>query len=153
MRGFLNLSPTLRVSALNLDRLERQPTTGLILLSSSRTDSDVDRLGRRQPDWILVSKEHNCRFVSPLRHTPDPIISCSHTKAAGMSTSGGRLALLHLVRWVVNVFPLVLGFLGMIDSSRVVSLLKFLDIQRKHWQVAIEQTASTGILLSPQGVF
>jgi hypothetical protein len=34
--------------------------------------------------------------------------------------------------WVVNGFPLVVGIRGMIDSSHVESLLKFLDIQRKH---------------------
>ncbi len=35
----------------------RMAKTGLILRSSSLTDDDVDHLGRRQPDWILVSKE------------------------------------------------------------------------------------------------
>ena len=29
----------------------------------------------------------------------------------------------------------------MIDSSHVQSLLKFLDNQRKHWQIVVEQTA------------
>ncbi len=32
--------------------------TGLVLRSSSRKDNDVDRLDRRQPEWILVSKVH-----------------------------------------------------------------------------------------------
>ena len=35
----------------------RMAKTGLILRSSSPTADDVDQLGRRQPDWILVSKE------------------------------------------------------------------------------------------------
>ena len=33
----------------------------------------------------------------------------------------------------------------MIDSSHVQSVLKFLDIQRKHWQIAIEQTALASV--------
>ena len=33
----------------------------------------------------------------------------------------------------------------MIDSSHVQSLLKFLDIQRKHWQIVIEQTALASV--------
>jgi hypothetical protein len=33
----------------------------------------------------------------------------------------------------------------MIYSSHVDSLLKFLDIQRKHWRVAVEQTALASV--------
>jgi hypothetical protein len=49
--------------------------------------------------------------------------------------------------WVVHhdVFPLIVGILGMIDSSHVQSLLKFLDIQRNHWQIVIEQTALASV--------
>jgi hypothetical protein len=35
----------------------RMAKTGLILRSSSLTADDVDQLGRRQPDWILVPIE------------------------------------------------------------------------------------------------
>jgi hypothetical protein len=35
--------------------------------------------------------------------------------------------------------------MGMIDSSQVQSLLKFLDIQRKLWQIVIEQTALASV--------
>ncbi len=42
--------------------------------------------------------------------------------------------------WVVHVFPWVVGIRGMIDSSHVDSLLKFVGIERKHWRVAVEQT-------------
>ncbi len=34
----------------------RVANTGLVLCSSSRTDNDIDQLGRRQRNWILVSK-------------------------------------------------------------------------------------------------
>ncbi len=36
----------------------RVANTGLVHCSPSRTDNDINRLGRRQPDWILVSKKH-----------------------------------------------------------------------------------------------
>ena len=47
--------------------------------------------------------------------------------------------------WVEHVFPLVVGIWGMIDSSHVESLLKFLDIPRKHWHVAIEKIALASV--------
>ncbi len=47
--------------------------------------------------------------------------------------------------WVVHVFPWIVGIRGMIVSSHVQSVLKFLDIQRKHWQIAIEQTALASV--------
>jgi hypothetical protein len=46
---------------------------------------------------------------------------------------------------VVHAFPLIVGIRGMIDPSHVQSLLKFLDIQRKHWQIVIEQTALASV--------
>jgi hypothetical protein len=47
--------------------------------------------------------------------------------------------------WVVHVFQLIVGIRGMIDSSHVQSLLKFLDIQQKHWKIVIEQTALVSV--------
>jgi hypothetical protein len=38
-----------------------------------------------------------------------------------------------------------MGILGMIDSYHVDSLLKFLCILQKHWQVAVEQTALSSV--------
>ena len=35
----------------------------------------------------------------------------------------------------------LIGIRGMIDPSHVESLMKFLDIQRKHWRVAVERIA------------
>jgi hypothetical protein len=52
---------------------EETPTrvakTGLILRSSSLIDDYVDQLpvGRRQPDWILVSKEHKRAIINLCR--------------------------------------------------------------------------------------
>jgi hypothetical protein len=94
----------------------RVANTGLVLCSSSRFDNDIDRLGRRQPDWILVSKtkqkDSYCRLGSPLRHTPGPIASGSHTKAAGISTSDRRPELLHRVRMVGACLPVDSGNSG-----------------------------------------
>ena len=49
--------------------------------------------------------------------------------------------------WVVHVFPLIVGirWVTVIDSYHVQSLLKFLDIQRKRWQIVIEQTAFASV--------
>jgi hypothetical protein len=47
--------------------------------------------------------------------------------------------------WVVHVFPLIVGIQGVIDSSHVESLLKFLDIPRKLWHVAIEKMALASV--------
>ena len=45
----------------------------------------------------------------------------------------------------MHVFPLVVGICGMIDPSHVESLLKFLHIQRKLWQGAIERTVLASV--------
>jgi hypothetical protein len=49
--------------------------------------------------------------------------------------------------WVVHwhVFPRVVGIRGMIDTSHVESLLKFLDIQRKYWRVTAERVALASV--------
>jgi hypothetical protein len=47
--------------------------------------------------------------------------------------------------WVVHVCPWVVGIRGMIDILHVESLLKFLDIQRKHWRVAVEWIALASV--------
>ncbi len=74
-----------------------------------------------------------------------PIASDSHTKAADISTSGRRLSYYTEQGWVVHASPLIVGIRGMIDSSHVESLLKFLDIPRKHWHVAIEKIALASV--------
>ena len=47
--------------------------------------------------------------------------------------------------WVVHVFPWVVGIRGMIDPLHIESLLKFLDIQRKHWRTVIERTVLASV--------
>ena len=47
--------------------------------------------------------------------------------------------------WVIHVFPWVVGIRGTIDPLHIESLLKFLGIQRKHWQVAVERTVLASV--------
>jgi hypothetical protein len=126
----------------------RTAKTRLIFSSSSLTD-DVDQLGRRQPDWILVSKEAKRIAIIDLCRPSD--IHQTQLQAAAIRKQQAYQPLVEGLSyyteqgWVVHVFPLIVGIRGMIDSSHVQSLLKFLDIQRKHWQTAIEQTALASV--------
>ena len=123
--------------------------TGLILRSSFPTADDVDQLGRRQPDWILVSKEAKRIAIIDLCRPSD--IHQTQLQAAAIRKQQAYQPLVEGLSyyteqgWVVHVFPLIVGIRGMIDFSHVQSLLKFLDIQRKHWQIAIEQTALASV--------
>ena len=47
--------------------------------------------------------------------------------------------------WTIHVFPWVVGIRGTIDPTHIQSLLKFLGIQRKHWQVAVEKTVLASV--------
>jgi hypothetical protein len=121
--------------------------TGLLLRSSTLTDDDVDQLGRRQPEWILVSKEAKRIAIIDLCRPSD--IHQTQLQAAAIRKQQAYQPLVEgwsyytEQGWVVHVFPLIVGIRrrGMIDSSHLQSVLKFLDIQRKHWQIVIEQTA------------
>ena len=127
----------------------RMEKTGLILRSSSLTADDVDQLGRRQPDWILVSKEAKRIAIIDLCRPSD--VHQTQLQAAAIRKQQTYQPLVEGLSyyteqgWVVHVFPWIVGIRGMIDSSHVQSFLKFLDIQRKHWQIAIEQTALASV--------
>ena len=47
--------------------------------------------------------------------------------------------------WTIHGFPWVVGIRGTIDPTHIQSLLKFLGIQRKHWQVAVEKTVLASV--------
>jgi len=127
----------------------RMAKTGLILRSSSLTADNVDQLGRRQPDWILVSKEAKRIAIIDLCRPSD--IRQTQLQAAAIRKQQAYEPLVECLSyyseqgWVVHVFPLIVGIWGMIDSYHVQSLMKFLDIQRKHWQNVIEQTALASV--------
>ncbi len=112
-------------------------------------DDDVDRLGRRQLDWILESKEHK-RIASVDLCRPTDVHQTQLLAAAIRKQTAYRplvegLSFYTEQGWVVHVFPLVVGIRGMIHYSHVQSLLKSLDIQRKHWEVVIDQTALASV--------
>jgi hypothetical protein len=120
----------------------------LILSSSSLIDDGVDQLGLLQPDWILVSKEHERIAIVDLCCPSDvhqtQFLAAAIRKQQAYQPLVEGLSYYTEQGWVVHVrhvFPLAVGIRGIIDSSHVQSLLKFLDIQRKHWQVVIEQTS------------
>ena len=168
MRRSRNLSLTSRVSALNSERLELQLTTkfvtisdpasayvyvlktALTLRSSSLIADDVDQLGRRQPDWILVSKEARERIAIIDLCRPSDVHQ-TQLQAAAIRKQQTYQPLVDGLSyyteqgWVVHVFPWIVGIRGMIDPSHVQSVLRFLGIQRKHWQLAIEQTALASV--------
>ncbi len=73
---------------------------------------DIDRLGRRQPDWILMSKQNKRIAVVDLGRPSDPIASGSHTKAAGISTSVRLTELLHRARMGGACLPVDSGNSG-----------------------------------------
>ena len=47
--------------------------------------------------------------------------------------------------WSIHVFPWVVGIRGTINPTHIQSLLKFLGIQRKQWQVAVEKTVLASV--------
>ncbi len=47
--------------------------------------------------------------------------------------------------WVIHIFPWVVAFRGVIDPRHIESLLRFLGIQRKHWQVAVERSVPASV--------
>ena len=61
---------------------------------------------------LWKQKDSYCRLGSRLRHTPGPIASGSHTKAADISTSGRRPELLHRARMGGACLPVDSGNSG-----------------------------------------
>jgi hypothetical protein len=125
----------------------RMVKTGLILCPTSMTT--IDQLGRRQPDWTLVSDEHKKIAIVDLCRPSD--VHHAQLLAAAIRKQQVYQPLVEALShytdqgWVVHVFPWVVGIRGMIDSSHVESLLKFLGIQQRHWRVAIERTAIASV--------
>jgi hypothetical protein len=90
--------------------------TGLILRSSSLTADDVDQLGRRQPDWILVSKEAKRIAIIDLCRPSD--VHQTQLQAAAIRKQQTYQPLVEGLSyyteqgWVVHVFPWVVGIWG-----------------------------------------
>ena len=116
--------------------------TGLVLRPTAL--ATVAQLGRRQPDWVLVSSEHKRIAIVDLCRPSDVLPSqllvaakrkqhtyCPLVEALSYYTEQG---------WITHIFPWVVGIRGMIDPVHVESLLKFLGVQRKHWRTAVERS-------------
>ena len=101
----------------------RVADTGLVLCSSSRTDNDIDRLGRRQPDWILVSKQNKRIAVVDLSSPSDihqaQLLAAAIRKQQAYQPLVDGLSYYTEQGWVVHVFPLIVGIRGMIDSFHI----------------------------------
>ena len=115
--------------------------TSLVLQPTS--SATTDQLGRRQPDWVLVSETHKRIAIVDLCRPSDT--SPAQLLAAAMRKQHAYSSLVETLRyyadrgWVMHVFPLVVGICCMIDPSHVESLLKFLHIQQRLWHGMIER--------------
>jgi hypothetical protein len=120
--------------------------TGLVLRSASL--ADVDQLGRRQPDWILVSEVHKkiaIQVVDPSDVHQAQLLAAAIRKQQTYQPLVEGLSSYTEQGWVVHVFSWVVGIRGMIGSFHVDSLLKFLCIEWKHWRVVVEQSQQTAL--------
>jgi hypothetical protein len=93
----------------------RMAKTGIILRSSSLIDDDVDQLGRRQPDWILVSTVHKRIAIVDLCHPSDIhqaqlLVAAIRKQQAYQPLVEG---LSYCIERVVHVFPLIVGIRGL----------------------------------------
>ena len=125
----------------------RMAQTGLILRPTPQ--ATIDQLGRRQPDWLLVSETHKkiaivdlCR---PSDVHPAQLLAAAMRKQHAYGPLEEALSYYADQGWVIHVFPWVVGIRGTIDPLHIESLLKFLDIQRKHWPVAVERTVLASV--------
>ena len=121
--------------------------TGLKICSTPQ--ATAEQWGRRQPDWVLVSQHHKRIAIVDLCRPSD--VHPAQLLAAAIRKQQTYLPLLEALSyysdqgWTIHVFPWVVGIRGTIDPTHIQSLLKFLGIQRKHWQVAVEKTVLASV--------
>jgi hypothetical protein len=115
--------------------------TGLVLRPTTQAMATVDQLGRRQPDWVLVSHELKriaiLDLFRPSDVLPSQLLMAAKRKQHAYEPVKEALSYYTDQGGMIHIFPWVVGIRGMIDPRQVESLLKFLGIQRKHWQVAV----------------
>jgi hypothetical protein len=121
--------------------------TGLKICSTPQ--ATAEQWGRRQPDWVLVSQHHKRIAIVDLCRPSD--VHPDQLLAAAMRKQQTYLPLLEALSyysdqgWTIHVFPWVVGIQGTINPKHIQSLLKFLGIQRKHWQAAVEKTVLASV--------
>ena len=121
--------------------------TGLVLRPTDHTT--IEQIGRRQPDWLLVSTEFK-RIAIPDLCRPSDVLPIQISAAAkrkqhAYSPLVEALSYYTEQGWIVHIFPWVVGIRGMIDPVYVESLLKFIGIQRKLWKVAVERSVLASV--------
>ena len=103
----------------------------------------------RQPDWVLVSHELKriaiLELFRPSGVLPSQLLMTAKRKQHAYETVNEALSYDTDQGWIIHIFPWVVGIRGMIDPRHVESLLKFLGIQRKHWQVAVERSVLASV--------
>jgi hypothetical protein len=125
----------------------RMSKTGLKICSTPQ--ATAEQWGRRQPDWVLVSQHHKRIAIVDLCRPSD--VHPDQLLAAAMRKQQTYLPLLEALSyysdqgWTIHVFPWVVGIQGTINPKHIQSLLKFLGIQRKHWQAAVEKTVLASV--------
>ncbi len=81
--------------------------------------ADVDQLGRRQPDWILVSKVHKKIAIVDLSRPSDvhqtQLLAAIQKQQTYQPLVEG-LSYYTKQGWVVHVFPWVVGIRGMMSE-------------------------------------
>jgi hypothetical protein len=123
--------------------------TGLVLRPTAL--ATVAQLGRRQPDWVLVSSEHKRIAIVDLCRPSGSDVLPSQLLVAAKRKQHTYCPLVEALSyytepgWIIHIFPWVVGIRGMIDPVHVESLLKFLGIQRKHWRTAVERSVLASV--------
>ena len=121
--------------------------TGLMLRPTDH--ATVEQIGRRQPDWLLVSNELKriaipdlCR---PSDVLPSQLLVAATRKQQAYSPLEEALSYYTERGWIVHIFPGVVGIRGMINPAHVESLLKFIGIQQILWKVAVERSVLASV--------
>jgi hypothetical protein len=121
--------------------------TGLVLRPTDH--ATIEQIGRRQPDWLLVSTEFK-RIAIPDLCRPSDVLpiqipTAAQRKQHAYSPLVEALSYYTEQGWIVHIFPWVVGIRGMIDPVYVESLLKFIGIQRTLWKVAVERSVLASV--------
>jgi hypothetical protein len=101
-------------------------------------------LQRWQPDWVVISHTHQRIAIIDLCRPAD--VHEDQLKAAAILKQNGyqpRICALDFYiqqRWVMHVFPWVVGIRGLVHPPHICALLQFLEVPRKHWLSIVEST-------------
>jgi hypothetical protein len=118
----------------------RTVKTGLVLRPTSPTKTswiDDNRIGF----WYRKNTKRLLSLTSDVTRNNAQLLAAAMRKQQAFQPLVEALSHYTEKGWVLHVFPWVVGIRGMIDSSHVESVLKFIGIQERHWRAAIERVA------------